>query len=220
MKLSRKVRLFAVGILLIAISNSSVAATVYVAKTGNNTHNGLSWAAPKATIQAGVDAARDGGHSLVMVSNGLWSSSASIYVTNAITVRAFSPAPADTTINGSGGNPVFRLSHPAAVVDGFLVRDIYVANAGGANGGAAYLLDGTIQNCVFTNNRAYVSGGGVYMEGGTVTNCVLSGNWCMTAGTASPLGGKLHHRQQLSFCRRWWHLGQFARRNPELYRLG
>ncbi len=166
--------------------------TIYVAPEGNDANDGLSWAAPKATIQAGVDTARDGGHPLVLVSNGLWSSSASIVVTNAIVVRAFSPEPADTTINGSGGNPVFRLGHPDAVADGFLIRDIYVANAGGALGGGAYITNGILKNCVITNNHAYQAGGDVFMTGGMVSNCTIVANYSDTGGNTSVTGGNIH----------------------------
>ena len=170
----------------------SFAGTIHVSLLGDNTNGGLSWEKPMRTIQAGVAAARDGGHPLVLVSNGIWTSSSSIRITNAITVRAFSSDPADTTISGSGGWPVFWLGHPDAVADGFRVRDIYVANAGGAHGAGAYITNGILQNCVITNNHAYQGGGGVFMTGGTVSNCVLVANYSDTSGSSSPLGGNIH----------------------------
>lgn len=128
------------------------AGTLHVSLLGDDGNDGLSWAAPLRTIQAAVAAARDQGHALVLVSNGIWSSTSSIVVTNAITVRAFSPDPAATTINGSGGRPVFWLGHPGAVADGFLIRDIYVANADGGGIWANSL--GTIRNCIVWGNQA------------------------------------------------------------------
>ncbi len=186
-----------IGSLLVAVILAGPflahAATIHVSLLGNDGNDGLSWTAPKRSIQAGVNAARDDGHPLVLVSNGLnWSSSASVLVTNAITVRAFSPAPADTVITGSGGWPVFRIGHPGAVVDGFTVRGIYVANAGGARGAGAYITNGILQNCVLTNNYAHEGGGGVFMTGGMVSNCVLAANYSVTSGSGSPTGGNIH----------------------------
>lgn len=168
------------------------AGTLHVSLLGDDGNDGLSWAAPLRTIQAAVAAARDQGHALVLVSNGIWSSTSSIVVTNAITVRAFSPDPAATTINGSGGRPVFWLGHPGAVADGFLIRDIYVANAGGALGAGAYITNGVLQNCVITNCHAYQGGGGVFMTGGLVSNCTLVANYSDTGGNTSPTGGNIH----------------------------
>ena len=68
------------------LSISISAATIYVSPSGLDADDGLSWGAAKLTIQAGVTAAVGGGHTNVVVSNGLYAVTTSITVQDAITV--------------------------------------------------------------------------------------------------------------------------------------
>lgn len=58
------------------------AATVYVSPAGNDYFSGSSWAQPKRTIQAGVNAA--GAYDVVLISNGVYT------LTNQIHIAAIS----------------------------------------------------------------------------------------------------------------------------------
>ena len=62
------------------------AAEFYVSKTGNDASNGTSWASARLTIQAGINLATTNGD-VVHVSNGVYTITASLTITNGITVR-------------------------------------------------------------------------------------------------------------------------------------
>ena len=76
------------------------------------------------------------------------------------------------TILRTTGPQHFFLTHPAAVVDGFLLTG---GNLGFGNYGAVNLNGGTLRRCIVTGN-SIGSCGGVFVASGTVERCVVTNN--------------------------------------------
>ncbi|MFH0908208.1 MAG: S8 family serine peptidase [bacterium] len=173
---------------------------VHVSPTGNDANTGLSWLAPKRTLQAAVDAAHDG--DLVLATNGVYREGGAavggaltsrVAVTKAVSVRSVngreqtvilgSPDPV-TLSNGSAAVRCAYLSGLARI-DGFTLSNGYTMVSGDEvhdRSGGGILLDGggAVSNCVVEGCVADVYVGGIYCyDGGEVDNCVVRRN---TAG--------------------------------------
>jgi PKD repeat protein len=119
----------------------------------------------------------------VLVSNGTYTLTSQITITNAITVRSLNGRD-ETFIDGnfpacSNRCMEIRSSVAMAVVDGFTITNGFtLLNMGGgvyvaSNGQAAVL------NCTISRNRSYAHGGGMaayYAPNVLVTNCIISFN--------------------------------------------
>ena len=159
--------------------NSAFAADWHVATNGDDACDGRTWTTAKRTIQAGIDAATNGG--TVWASNGTYVGLASI--DKGIAVRSVN-GPEVTTIQGSSSRCV-NLSNAAAVVSGFTLT------GGTADwGGGAYIVSGALEDCVIRNNTAdgretweqeKAYGGGVY--GGTLRRCIVACNLATAFGS-------------------------------------
>ena len=138
-----------------AMTLMSRAGEFYVASDGDDGNGGTCWTNALAKIGAGVGKATGTGPHTVYVSNGTYTISSEIVLTNTILVRSWNAGSLDeagTIVDGQGTTRGFKLTHAGAVLAGFTVR----------NG---------------TNEAA---GGGVYVSGGgMVTQCVLSANSAM-----------------------------------------
>ncbi len=191
-----KARAWAMGwMLLWGSAGWAWAAEWYVATNGNDAADGASWATAKQTIQAGVDAAADGG--TVWVSNGVYATGGgrAVVGTRANRVSIDKPVtvigingPEETIIVGGGMRGVYVTN--GATLSGFTVTN--GSTAGGMcgmsetdtvdhKGGGALCADGgMLTNCVLTGNWACWSGGGVH--GGLLFNSLLDNNYCANAG--------------------------------------
>ncbi|MHC4947503.1 MAG: hypothetical protein ACYTG1_04485 [Planctomycetota bacterium] len=138
------------------------------------------------TIQAAIDLAADG--AIVEVSPGVYRELIDLRG-RAITVRAMSPDPADTVIDGTGldGSVVTFVSGegPDTVVEGFTIT-------GGAgtedrtdrrSGGGVYISGAgpTVRRCILLDNRLsgrVDRGGGIFARRGepVIVGCVFDGN--------------------------------------------
>ncbi len=172
------------------------AATIYVdAATGNDAWTGLcaEWdggtCGPKATIQAGIDAAADG--DAVVLADGVYRGIGNRDLDchgRSITVCSSTADPTHCVIDCQGAGRGFNFHDgetAACQVRGLTIHSGY-ANAGGG----VLCRDGsspTLSDCLITRNTAYDDGGGVCCTTGahpTLTNCVLTGNVASYSGGA------------------------------------
>ncbi len=168
-----------------------VTATYYVnGATGNDSWDGLAPAwdgahGPKATIQAGIDAASGGCE--VLVATGTYTGGGNLNLDfggKAITVRSEDNAVSVVLDCRSAGRGFTFHSGEAAssVVRGFTILNGHAAEGGGID------CDGsspTLVNCTLIGNTASTSGGGIACRNGsspTMTGCTLLGNRAGTEG--------------------------------------
>ena len=168
------------------------------------------------TIQAGINAARDGDE--VVVADGVYTGPGNrnvVFAGKAITLRSEN-GPTNCIIDCESlgrGFIFYELDTPTTVVDGFTITNglghpggaiyayyfssptitncIITGNTGDAGGGGGIycaMCFSTITNTIITENTAIGNGGGVYIEGGnpTITNSLISGN------TADSVGGGVY----------------------------
>lgn len=183
------------------------ATTYYVAPGGSDdpANPGTNWDTALATISNAVFLARTSDGNLILVTNGAYTVTDQVAITNGTTVAGVGGS-ASVFINGNypaTTNRAFQLSHGNAVVDGFTITNC-AAGAGGG-GGAVYIQDnGRVLNCVLAFNQSTnigydsTGGGAVYLNsGGLLTNCVISNN---TANLGVGGGAYLYKGGVLSNC--------------------
>ena len=160
-----------------------VSSTIYVALTGNDTHNGLTWATAKATIQAGVDAQTLYGGQIV-VSNGTYALSEAIEVNTPIHLLGLGTSP-EVLIDAGGSNRCFNLGYQACIIDNLIITNGATATSGlntHIGGGINCIgLAPVITNCWITGCLSY-NGGGIYK--GTVVDSALFNNTAIGYGGA------------------------------------
>jgi len=130
------------------------ASAIRVAPGGNDDNDGTTWSAPKATLQAGVDAQNVlGGH--VMVSNGTYILSDQVYLDKDIVVTSVS-GPETTILDGDGVTRCFLLTNCNATIHGFTITNAYCDS----EGGGMLCVSGApiISDCTFINNHALEGG--------------------------------------------------------------
>ncbi|NLF39796.1 PKD domain-containing protein [bacterium] len=173
-------------------------ASLYVAPGGSDGAPGTNWLAPKATIQAAVDAAVP--NATVWVSNGLYASGlvsnhpsfcqlpSRLAVHTPMTVRSVN-GPDGTVIAGAGpiGTGAVRGVYlcAGATLSGFTISNGATFTSGESwrdlAGGGIWAEDGaTITSCVLVANSAREFGGGLY--GGTVCDSRFDNN-AVTTGS-------------------------------------
>jgi hypothetical protein len=141
----------------------------------------------------------------VVITNGTYSITNQIEVTNAIVVRSFEGglAGAEKTIvqrSAVGGTPntrVFYMTHAQAVLEGLTIRNGYAQSAGtypaDRQGSGIWMSGGALRNCVIREqvvNGNNWKGSGIYITGGMVSNCVVRNN--TTEGSSGAWGGGLY----------------------------
>jgi len=168
------------------------AGTVYVAKTGNDANDGLSWATAKVTVQAGLDTAVAGDE--VWVAAGTYveriAMTAEVALYGGFTGNEIDRVQRNWTANvtlldGNAGGSVVSVSSGATSatrIDGFTIRN---GGSISGEGGGIYCNDSspTIANNRITANTV-LSGGGIYCRGGfpLITNNTIAAN--SASGTA------------------------------------
>ena len=152
---------------------------IYVATDGSNDNDGLTPAAPKATLPEGVVCAAAGG--TVHLADGTYPLPATVIIDTAVTLRGNDTRPEAVVLrrSGSGFYNVVTIQNAAAVLSGLVVENGYVEGSGAAGITASA---GTVTNCVIRNNtrsnNTYGTGGGIYFSGAncTLVDCVVSNN--------------------------------------------
>ncbi len=163
-------------------------ATLRVNTTGTETPPYDNWENAARSIQTAVLAAGD--EDDVIVSNGTYTLTGPIVVTNGVTVHSVNGA-AVTIVDGNDLTRCFYLSHSNALVDGFTVT----RGRDPAAGAGVYILSrGTVRNCVVTNNHVTrdwgFSAAGIVLDGGgTVENSLIAGNTHLSPSYGSTWGG-------------------------------
>jgi hypothetical protein len=141
---------------------------------------------PKATIQAGIDAAIDGDD--VIVADGVYTGAGNKeldFEGRIITVRSAN-GPVTCIIDCEGsGRAFFVHSEETAdsVIDGFTITN---GSAGVGGGMILSYADTTVSNCIFTNNAADICGAVRHdgLDEMTFSNCTFSGNWALVGAGA------------------------------------
>ena len=185
--------------LLVVVGCVCVAAhaqnTIYVnGTTGDDAWDGLCevWdggtCGPKATIQAGIDAA--GG--TVVVADGIYTGAGNKdldFGGAAIAVRsANGPGSCIIDCEGEGRGFYFHSGEgPDSVLEGVTIRGGYPPSPDSTGGGIRCTqASPTIRACVITDNTAWSSGGGIACGGGApiIVRCTIAGNWGRGGGGA------------------------------------
>ncbi len=174
-------------VLLAVMVSLCAGAKVYVnGATGDDTWDGLceTWdggtCGPKATIQAGIDAATDGDE--VVISDGIYTGTGNKNLDfdgKAIAVRSESgPEGCIIDCEADGRGFIFQSGEgPDAIVEG-----LTITNGSAVRGGGVYCWNNsspTITNCTISGNSADNNGGGVrcyYYSSPSLTNCTIMGN--------------------------------------------
>jgi parallel beta-helix repeat protein len=176
----------------------TIIADLYVAETGTNTNDGLSWATAFRTITKALSTATAG--TRVHVGAGTYTSAWETFPLSMAKhgLQLLGTNSATTTINASGSNQ--RVLSVSEVMTGGRIEGITLAggNTAGSGGGLNILLasDLTLVSCVITNNRAGVDGGGLCVQDSarvTFIDCTLAGNvLAVSADWGIGRGGGLH----------------------------
>lgn len=183
--------------LLVGMTTPATAATLYVnGTTGDDAWDGRceTWVGgtcgPKATIQAGINAAADGDE--VVIADGTYAGDGNRdlhFAGRSVTVRGASGDPSACVIDCEGnaedphrGFYFHGEESPDSTISGLTITngDVTRADPVNLNGGGVLCddSDATIINCMITGNAA-ARGGGVYRVGMstiTITNCTIAGN--------------------------------------------
>jgi parallel beta-helix repeat protein len=193
--MSTGIRIIASLGFLCTLSPAIAQQTIYVdGTTGDDAWSGLcaEWdggaCGPKATIQAGIDTARQGDH--VVISDGIYSGAGNKdldFAGKAITVRSGSGDPAACVIDCEGDGRGFYFHN--AENAGSVVQSLTIQNAHTDVGTLyCYGASPTLTNCTIADSIAN-SGGGVacsHNSHPTLTNCIVRDNmaaygagvWC------------------------------------------
>lgn len=153
--------------------------TAYVAETGNDANDGLTYATAKRTIHAALPLVENG--ESIEVAPGTYAPIAPTgYASKGKSICIYSThGAAQTAIDGGRTNRCADLSDyysgtTNAVLRGFTLRNGYTTGSGGG----AYF--GTLIDCVVVGNEAVCSGGGAYLS--RLENCVVARNKAGTDG--------------------------------------
>jgi parallel beta-helix repeat protein len=188
-------RIGVLGLVFAAAATALGQTTVYVnGTTGDDGWDGLCkhWGGgtcgPKATIQAGIDAAQPGDH--VVISDGTYAGAGNKdldFGGKPITVRSASGDPAMCVIDCRGSGRGFYFHNEEGA--GSVVQDLTVRNAN-IDTGSVYCCGAspTLTNCTIRDNTANCGGGVACSQYAcpTLTNCTIRDNlaaygagvWC------------------------------------------
>ncbi|MBP7937263.1 MAG: right-handed parallel beta-helix repeat-containing protein, partial [Phycisphaerae bacterium] len=187
---------------LVSLAASAEGKVVYVAKTGGDVNDGLSWATAKLTVQAGLNTTLSGDQ--VWVAAGTYVERIALKAAvelyggfaggeTGLGQRDWKANP--TILDGNQAGSVVTAPAGAtatARIDGFTIR-----NGKAAYGGGIYCASSsspTISNNTITENNVAgkgACGGGIYCDGGSpaILNNTLTGNGVYQPETFSGGGG-------------------------------
>jgi hypothetical protein len=153
----------------------------YVAATGDNTNNGLSWETAWQDIQYAINQADVG--DTINVAAGIYNEN--ITLKDGVAILG---AGADVTVIDGGGNGTVLTADgvgPTTRLEGFTITHGNALDGGGMHNKNS---SPTVTGCVFSSNLS-ACGGGIYNyhSSPTITNCTLSAN------SASMRGGGMYN---------------------------
>ncbi len=145
---------------------------------GDDANDGLSWASPKQTIQAGVYAQSIPGGEVV-VSNGTYSAESFPIALDdtPLTLRSLNGAES-TVIDAQGTARCLEISTPQTTLRGFTVRNGFAEYEEGG-GIYCHAVDAFVRECIIRENQA-MRGAGMFR--GTAVNCAFLWNLCDWGG--------------------------------------
>jgi parallel beta-helix repeat protein len=174
---------------LVHIGAAVLAVDRYVSPSGTEAPPYTNWNMAARSIQSAVDGSVDG--DVIWVTNGMYSLTNEIGIAKAVTVRSIDISSRSVTVNGGAANRCFNLSHPDALIAGFVITNGFSTTFGG---GVEINEGGIVSNCLITGNRVTVNtldsfgGGGVdCFQRGQLLDCDIVGN--TASGTNVPQGG-------------------------------
>ena len=165
---------------------ANFATNLFVATSGNDTHDGLSWATALATPHQALARASDG--SSIVISNGVYSLTNQLYLTAAVSIRGVSGRPEDVILQRPSAASlkyrIFNITNASASVSSLTVQGGW-ADGTYAYGGGVQLTGsgGTVSNCIIRNcqiSGKFSRGAGVYTELKTTraiaSHCLITNN--------------------------------------------
>lgn len=192
---SAKLRPVSTAFLILATAGVLSATTVHVWKDSPSPSVPYdTWTNAATTIQVGIDYAVASGKTTVLVTNGTYSISAQLSVTNALTLTSVEGA-AQTTVqraavgSASPTHRILHLNHASAVVEGLTLKGGYL---GSGEGAGVWLQAGTLRDCIVRDNdRNNGSSGGIEVDGGLVQRCHIENNRARWGGGARAEAGTI-----------------------------
>jgi PKD repeat protein len=167
-------RVFATVVLaVLATAQATDGAIRYVWPASPHEGPGTAWSNAFHTIQPAIDASSDG--DIVVVTNGVYRVSATIEITNGITVHSVN-GPRTTTVDAQGNCRVFWIASANASIEGLTIT------GGTGRLGGGVLSAGLIGSCVIVGNAAHQGGGVRLMEGAVMRNCLAVSNTAERGG--------------------------------------
>ncbi len=179
----------------------------YVAKTGNDSNDGLSWAKAKATIAGGLSGVTAGDN--VYIGTGIYKEG--ISVKDGVNILGgYNPATGErdldafpTILDGTDLGKFLIVKYDNDCANPTLIEGLVLQNAEHSNEGGGAFVRGnmTLNLCTITNCKGS-SGGGVYMRSknaelyATVKNCVIE----LCNATSSAGGAYLYENALLENC--------------------
>jgi len=179
-------------IVLCTLAGVAQATNRYVATTGSDTNDGLSWTNAMATVTAAINASTAG--DTIKIAQGVYNQSfktkngISIKGSYNITTGAQDVELYSTIIDGTGLN-----KQPAAIgscTQETILSSLIIQNGNHklAGGGASLSTNGIIENCIIRNNTTTNIAGGVSNTGGVIRNCTIELNYAGGASGAVHMG--------------------------------
>ena len=175
--------------------------TVYVSTDGNQIYPYTNWWMATRHIQSAVDVvSKSGGH--VWVSNGTYTLTQRIMITNGITVQSVNGY-RESFVDGAFRDGCIYIAHSNAVLDGFTITNgnssiaFYAFHAAPGEdvtvtelesetmgGGVGCHAGALVRNCRISGNQGDYYGGGAYIgEASTIVNCLVDHNSAHLTGS-------------------------------------
>lgn len=151
---------------------------MFVALDGNNISPYTNWANAATDIYSAIRISSDGDS--VCVSNGTYTITSPVALTNFnITLYSLN-GPAETVIDAQGNSSVINVTD-GSTVDGFTLTNGYMSGLGEPGGGIR-INNGIIQNCHIVDCNATYGGGGIVGSDGILRDSYLYNNTSLHAG--------------------------------------
>ncbi len=182
--------------------NVTIPTTRYVSRDGSNIPPFYTWQMAATNIQDAVNVGLSGYS--VIVSNGTYSISQPVTITNNITIESLN-GPAYTVLNGNNSSRCLYMDHTNAVVKGFTIIKGFSNTSDPA---VVYMNSGgTLKDCVLSNNFIYgnvASNKGIVHceQNGCLLNCLIVSNTStMVAGSSGPAPAiRMNNNGIIRFC--------------------